>query len=119
MKNILRLEEVLMLAAAIILNYSLPFPGWLFWVLFLSPDISMLGYLVNTRTGAVLYNIFHHKGIALFLYLAGQYVDNQPLQFVGILLFAHASFDRIFGYGLKYSNNFRHTHLGWIGKVNE
>ena len=24
--------------------------------------------------------------------------------------------DRIFGYGLKFGDNFHHTHLGWIGK---
>jgi|GEM_PF-4046304 len=25
--------------------------------------------------------------------------------------------DRIFGYGLKFGDNFRHTHLGGIGKL--
>lgn len=27
--------------------------------------------------------------------------------------------DRIFGYGLKYSDDFKHTHLGMIGKKEE
>ena len=29
---------------------------------------------------------------------------------------SHASFDRVFGYGLKYEDAFRHTHLGMIGR---
>ena len=33
-------------------------------------------------------------------------------QLPGIILFGHASMDRIFGYGLKFSDNFKHTHLG-------
>jgi hypothetical protein len=24
--------------------------------------------------------------------------------------------DRMLGYGLKFSDGFQHTHLGWIGK---
>ncbi len=27
--------------------------------------------------------------------------------------------DRIFGYGLKFGDNFHHTHLGWIGGKNK
>lgn len=33
----------------------------------------------------------------------------------GVILFAHASMDRIFGYGLKYADDFKHTHLQEIG----
>jgi hypothetical protein len=87
-------------------------------VLFLAPDIGMIGYLVNPKIGAITYNIFHHKGIAVVLYVLGIYLNIPPLQFAGILLFSHSSFDRIFGYGLKYSDNFKHTHLGMIGKAN-
>ncbi len=32
------------------------------------------------------------------------------------LLFAHSSFDRMLGYGLKYNDSFNHTSLGWTGK---
>ena len=72
----------------------------------------MLGYLINTRIGAVAYNLFHHKGIALLLAALGYYFQNEMLLAVGLLLFAHASFDRIWGYGLKYPDSFKHTHLG-------
>jgi len=117
MKNILRLEEAAMLALAIYLNSFLPFSGWVFWAWFLAPDIGMLGYLINPRVGAIIYNVFHHKGIAIALYFAGYFLIIPELTLAGVVLFGHSSFDRIFGYGLKYFDNFKNTHLGIIGKV--
>lgn len=104
-----------MLALAIYLNSYLPFAGWVFWALFLLPDVGMLGYLINTRVGAITYNIFHHKGIAIALYFTGYLTTIHELTLAGVVLFGHSSFDRIFGYGLKYSDNFKNTHLGIIG----
>ena len=43
-------------------------------------------------------------------------LESLALFLLGIFLFAHSAFDRIFGYGLKYADAFQHTHLGWIGK---
>ncbi len=100
----------------IFLFNQLDFSWWWFFVLILAPDISMLGYLVNSKIGAICYNIFHHKSIAITLYFIGFYLHNEVLELVGVILFAHASMDRVFGYGLKYSNSFSNTHLGKIGK---
>lgn len=111
MKNILKLEEFLMLLLALYLYSFLGYSWWLFAVLFLAFDIGMLGYLIDTKIGAFTYNMLHHKGLAIALYLAGSVSGISVLQFIGILLFAHSSFDRILGYGLKYSGNFKHTHL--------
>jgi ABC-type nitrate/sulfonate/bicarbonate transport system permease component len=96
---------------------QLPYAWWWFAVFFLTPDLSMLGYLVNSKVGAISYNIFHHKGIAIAIVAIGIVLASSAVLFVGILLFAHASFDRILGYGLKYSDSFTHTHLGYIGKA--
>jgi hypothetical protein len=117
MKNLLRIEEAAMFGLAIYLNSFLPFSGWVFWAWFLAPDLGMLGYLVNTRMGALTYNILHHKGIAIALYLAGYFLVVHELTLAGVVLFGHSSFDRIVGYGLKFSDNFKNTHLGWIGKA--
>lgn len=116
MKNLLRLEEVCMFGLALYLNSFLPFAGWVFWALLLTPDVSMLGYLVNTKAGAYVYNFIHHKGLAVALYLAGYFLILPELTLAGVVLFAHSAMDRVFGYGLKYSDDFKHTHLGWIGK---
>jgi hypothetical protein len=116
MKNILKVEELAMFGLAIYLNSYLPFAGWVFWALFLLPDIGMLGYLVNTKAGAATYNIFHHKGIAVGIYLAGYFLTVHELTLAGVVLFGHSSFDRMLGYGLKYPDGFKNTHLGAIGK---
>jgi len=119
MKNLLRSEEAMQLALSIVALYYQPihFAWWVWPFLFLSPDISMVGYLINTRVGAVLYNIAHHKAVAGILIVIG-FVFHFPVAlFVGLVLWAHSSFDRIMGYGLKYSDSFGHTHLGFIGKA--
>lgn len=117
MKTLLKTEEVLQLSFAIYMNTLLPFQWWWYWVLFLTPDVGMIGYLVNTKIGAVTYNFFHHKGIALMVYAAGLSLASHELQFAGLLLFGHSAFDRMLGYGLKYQDSFKHTHLGIIGKT--
>jgi hypothetical protein len=33
----------------------------------------------------------------------------------GIILLGHSSLDRVLGYGMKYTDSFRLTHLDWIG----
>lgn len=76
----------------------------------------MLGYAINTKFGAIAYNIVHHRGLAIIIYLIGIFVHIRELQLAGIILLAHLSFDRILGYGLKYNDNFKHTHLGTIGE---
>ena len=118
MKTILKLEEAAMTAIAIYLLsiYNLTLSFWVWIILFFLPDIGMLGYLINTKIGASTYNLFHHKGIAVALAVTGYYFGNDVLTTVGILLFAHASFDRIMGYGLKYEDSFKNTHLGSLEK---
>lgn len=83
-------------------------------VLILLPDIGMLGYLVNTKTGALTYNVFHHKGLAILMLLIGIYLEIEVMQLIGIILFSHGALDRIFGYGLKYADNFKNTHSGHL-----
>lgn len=115
MKNVLKIEELFMFLLGIYLFMQLDYEWWWFLVLILAPDISMLGYLVNNKIGAFTYNLFHHKAIAILVYLLGIYFQDQLWQLVGIILFAHSSFDRALGYGLKYNSSFNDTHLGKIG----
>ena len=116
MQQLIKLEEAAMFLFGIFLFNQLPFAWWLFPALILLPDISMIGYLAGNKTGAVLYNIFHHKAIALIVYVAGFYFSNEVMMLAGIILFAHSSMDRFFCYGLKYFTGFSSTHLGEIGK---
>jgi hypothetical protein len=119
MKLVLKLEELAMFLMCIGLLYFLEAKWWLYPLLILGPDISMIGYLINNKAGAWSYNIFHHKGIACVIILIGLYIINNNilsdyswLIYVGVILLGHSSMDRFFGYGLKYENGFKFTHLG-------
>lgn len=116
MKILLKIEEFALLGIAVLLNqHFTPYAWWWYWVLFLAPDLSMVGYLFNTKTGAFCYNLVHHKGLTVLCFILGYFITSPGLQFTGLLLLGHSSFDRIMGYGLKYPDHFKHTHLGWIG----
>ncbi len=115
MKNLLQLEELGQFGFAIFLFTQLEFQWWLFPLCLLLPDVSMIGYLINPKTGARLYNFFHHKLLAIVVLILGFWLKIPVMEFIGIILFAHSAMDRIFGYGLKFHDDFKHTHLGWMG----
>lgn len=104
-----------MFALGVYLFSLLSYPWWWFLALLLTPDVGMLGYLINTKIGGFLYNICHHKGLAIACYLTGVFLEVPYIQLVGVILFSHAALDRVFGYGLKYDKGFKYTHLGEIG----
>ena len=117
MKNLLKLEQLSILALSLFFLYrqDLNISWWLWPILFLSPDLGMLGYLINPRVGAVTYNLLHHQGIAGVALIIGFVLVDPYLITAGLLLFAHSAFDRVLGYGLKYPDSFHNTHLGIIG----
>jgi hypothetical protein len=111
---LLRIEELCLLIAAIALNSHLHFSWLLFAVLFLAPDLFLLGYLANPRVGAALYNAGHFLFVPLCLF-AVACAAHRPLPMaVAILWFSHIAFDRLLGYGLKYPARFKDTHLQHI-----
>ncbi len=115
MNNLLKLEELGQFALSILLFSQLDYAWWVFAACILLPDLSMVGYLFNTRTGAWLYNLFHHKLVAIAVFLLGFWLHHPTLQLAGVILFGHSAMDRLFGYGLKFPDSFHNTHLGRIG----
>ena len=116
MKQLIKWEEAAMFLLSIVLISRLPYAWywWLVWIL--APDLSMVAYLGGNRVGAIGYNIVHHKGVAIMLYLVGLFMSHPALEYAGMILFGHSSMDRGMGYGLKYFSGFQDTHLGRIGK---
>jgi hypothetical protein len=57
MKTTLKLEEAMMFALSLFLFHQGIFPWTWFAILFLAPDLGLLGYLVSPKTGAITYNI--------------------------------------------------------------
>jgi len=116
MKNILKLEELLMFVLSMYALTLFHVNWWVYLLVLIAPDISFTGYAVGNKVGAVCYNLFHHKGVAIAIFLAGFIWRDEWLQITGIVLFGHSSMDRMLGYGLKLNQGFKYTHLGMIGK---
>jgi len=116
MKYLLQLEQAGLLAIAIFGLYSQPlqFSWWVWILLFLLPDIGMIGYLINTEVGAVTYNLLHQQFIGAAVLAIGYFMNQPYLMLAGLILLGHSSFDRTLGYGLKFPDSFKHTHLGWL-----
>ena len=116
MLNVLKSEELLMFIFSIFLFVESELAWWWFIVLILLPDISMIGYAFGNKVGAILYNIFHHKGLGILLILIGYQWGVTAIYVSGVIIFGHSSLDRLFGYGLKYFTGFKFTNLGELGK---
>lgn len=111
---LLRVEEVCLFTASVWLYAHLHYSWVLFAVLFLAPDLFMLGFLANARVGSALYNLGHWLLLPLVFFVAG-YVSGRPLLMaVATIWFSHIAFDRALGYGLKYPTFFKDTHLQHI-----
>ena len=112
----IRLEWAAVAAAAVIFYGMIGVSWWLFALLILAPDLSMLGYLAGPRIGAIAYNALHILIAPLVLALAGAFLAGRVTLAVTLIWIAHIAIDRALGYGLKLPSGFRDTHLGRIGR---
>jgi hypothetical protein len=108
---ILRAEGLGVLVAASWAYGALGGSWWLFAVLFLAPDLSMLGYVRGPRVGALAYNLGHTYLAPLVLAALGQITGWTMGTALGLIWAAHVGFDRMLGFGLKYPWAFKATHL--------
>ncbi len=110
-KWLLHLEGAAVLLAACAL-YPQSHGGWLwFGLLFLTPDLSMFGYLVNKRVGAAMYNLFHSYSSPVLAGLALWTTGRISYLWLILIWLSHIGFDRMLGFGLKYETAFNDTHL--------
>lgn len=107
----LRGEGATMLAGSVLLYWTGGGSWWLFALLLLAPDLSMLGYLAGPRVGAVAYNVFHSYPLPAALGIFGMLAGAPFAVSVALVWFAHIGMDRLMGYGLKYPTGFKDTHL--------
>ena len=76
----------------------------------------MLGYARSTQLGALIYNIGHTHLLPACLALYGLHNHRPFVIGIGLIWLAHIGMDRVLGYGLKYDDDFKHTHLGSLLK---
>ncbi|MBK8137037.1 MAG: DUF4260 domain-containing protein [Chloroflexi bacterium] len=108
---LLRLESLALLTGVLAV-YSRIAPDWgLFALLLLVPDLSMAGYLRGKRLGSLLYNVGHTLSLSLLVVAVGLATSSALTVQIGLIWTAHIAVDRVLGYGLKYTTDFKDTHL--------
>ncbi len=116
---VLRLEGLALGLLCVWLYHAFHQPWWIFAVLVLVPDLSMLGYLGGPRIGAAIYNAAHSwvTAAALFFVVWYGFGDSTFALSLPFILGAHIGIDRALGFGLKHASGFKDTHLGRLGKA--
>lgn len=99
--TLLKLEDAAFILLSVYLFSLLPYSWWVFLLFFFAPDLSLLAMLAGKQAGALLYNVFHHRALAVFVYLLGALSALPLLSLVGVILLGHASFDRALGLGFQ------------------
>jgi hypothetical protein len=107
---LVRTENLAIMVAAVIAYGGLGANWWLFALLFLVPDIFMIGYLRGPRLGAAIYNAGHWYGLPVALAASGFFAHSTTAS-IGLIWAAHIGFDRALGFGLKYPDSFKASHL--------
>ncbi len=109
--NLLRAEHVALLALAVTVYWNIDGNWWLFAILFLAPDLSFAAAVMGPNAGLIAYNIAHAAVAPVLLGIVGIVADWDLGVSLATIWFAHLAFDRMVGYGLKYSLTKNDTHL--------
>ncbi len=109
--TLLRTEGAFALVLSLFLYRSAGAHWGIFFLLFLWPDLSILGYLVSARLGSRLYNLVHTYVFPLAFAGVSVYRHDARLLAFALIWLAHIGMDRALGFGLKYPTFFKDTHL--------
>src|ERR1700722_4041593 len=114
---LLRLEGLTLFVGMTLLYAVWGGSWWVYLILFLVPDISIVAYLSGPKFGAMIYNAMHSYMAPMTLMLTGFATASRLVLSTAFIWLSHIGLDRALGYGLKYSAGFGFTHLGRIGKA--
>ncbi len=112
---LLRLEGLAAAALSAVLYARSGASWWVFLTLWLTPDLSMLGYVIDSCWGARIYNAIHSYVTPATLALAGLLLRSPAAVPIALIWINHIGVDRLLGYGLKYPAGFGWTHLSKMG----
>ncbi|MEM0201030.1 MAG: DUF4260 domain-containing protein [Candidatus Micrarchaeaceae archaeon] len=112
--NLLRVEGICLFFISLFVYYILNGNWIILLIIVIATDFSALGYLINSKAGAIFYNAFHSYPIPSIIMIFGFIFHNYVFVFIGLGIFAHIGLDRFFGFGLKYPSGFKDTNLGKI-----
>ncbi|MDD9150629.1 MULTISPECIES: DUF4260 family protein [unclassified Sporolactobacillus] len=108
---LIRMENALLLVLTLYGYFSVFHYSWVWFLIFLLvPDISGIGYLINPAVGAYCYNAIHVLFLPVLLALLGLFLTDAVLIGLGFIWLSHIFLDRTIGFGLKYTDDARHTY---------
>lgn len=110
-KMVLHAEYGLAFLLTLFIYLQLDFSFWLFLLLLFVPDIAMIGYIFNSTIGALFYNMGHSVVIPAILIGVAMLLEIDTLLMLSCIWLAHIFLDRCLGYGLKYKQSFKDTHM--------
>lgn len=110
-KLFIRVEYGVAFLLLLIIYLKLDFSLWLFFILLLVPDLTMVGYVMNKKIGSLIYNFGHSLIIPILLLIVSFSISNELVVMLTLIWTAHILMDRCFGFGLKYEDTFKNTHL--------
>lgn len=108
---LLRIEGLAVLGLALFAYGRLEYSWLVFLLLLLWPDLAIVVYAVNKSWGTAVYNLLHTYTLPIILLVAALLLSSPLSMQFAIIWFAHIGMDRLFGYGLKYTSEFKDTHL--------
>lgn len=109
--TVLRLEGAAVLVASLLAYRALGGPWLWFGILFLAPDLSMIGYLRGPLLGARIYNLVHTYAAPALVGAVWFFTPEPWTLRVAAIWTAHIGLDRMLGFGLKDPTGFKDTHL--------
>lgn len=113
-KLLLHIEGLIVFLLCLFFYQMGDFSWLLFIILLFTPDLAALGYLLNIKVGAILYNIVHTYTFSLVIVILGFLFAHATILAIGIIFTAHIGMDRLWGFGLKYPTTFKDTHLNRV-----
>ncbi len=116
LRTLLRLEGLTLFIGMTLLYSIWGGSWWVYFFVFLAPDLSFIAYLANARIGAIIYNAAHSYMAPMSLMITGFATDSPLVLSIAMIWLAHIGIDRALGFGLKYRAGFGFTHLGRIGR---
>ncbi len=108
----LRTENGLILLGSLAAYFLVLKASWLlFLLLFILPDLSLIGYARGIKFGAISYNLAHTYLAPVLLAVFGLSLSQPLLLSFSLIWSAHIAQDRLRGFGLRYIEKFDDSHL--------
>jgi len=108
---LLRVEGAALFVLSLFLYHFVGARWGTFLLLFLWPDLFMLGYIWNVQIGSSIYNLVHTEILPIALAGFAFSAHRLPWLSFALIWLAHIGFDRALAFGLKYPTAFKDTHL--------